>query len=63
MWYRFYELDQDVGFFRGRLRTDNPPGVGKQYDIMKVEPERRYGYQWGGSDGAPLFTYSDHVGY
>ena len=63
MWYRFYDLDQDVGFFSGRLATDNPPGNGKQYDIMKIEPERRYGYQWGGSYGTPLFAYSDRVGY
>jgi PelA/Pel-15E family pectate lyase len=63
MWYRFYDLDQDRGFFSGRLPTDNPPGVGKQYDIMDIEPERRYGYQWGGSYGTVLFTYSDRVGY
>jgi len=63
MWYRFYDLDQDVGFFSGRLPSDNPPGVGKQYDIMQIEPERRYGYQWGGSYGTPLFAYTDHVGY
>ena len=63
MWYRFYDLDQDVGFFSGRLPTDNPPGVGKKYDIMQIEPERRYGYQWGGSYGTGLFTYSDRVGY
>jgi PelA/Pel-15E family pectate lyase len=63
MWYRFYDLDQDVGFFSGRLPTDNPPGVGKQYDIMQIEPERRYGYQWGGNYGGPLFTYATHVGY
>jgi len=63
MWYRFYDLDQDVGFFSGRLPSDNPPGVGKQYDIMKIEPERRYGYQWGGSYGTSLFAYSDRVGY
>ncbi|MFI5077864.1 MAG: pectate lyase, partial [Vicinamibacteria bacterium] len=63
MWYRFYDLDQDVGFFSGRLPTDNPPGVGKKYDIMEIEAERRYGYQWGGSYGTRLFTYSDRVGY
>ena len=63
MWYRFYDLDQDVGFFSGRLPTDNPPGTGKQYDIMNIEPERRYGYQWGGSYGTDLFTYTDRVGY
>jgi PelA/Pel-15E family pectate lyase len=63
MWYRFYDLDKDVGFFSGRLPTDNPPGEGKQYDIMKIEPERRYGYQWGGSYGTSLFSYTDRVGY
>ena len=63
MWYRFYDLDQDVGFFSGRLPTDDPPGTGKQYDIMDIEPERRYGYQWGGSYGTRLFTYTDSVGY
>jgi PelA/Pel-15E family pectate lyase len=63
MWYRFYDLDQDVGFFSGRLPTDNPPGNGKQYDIMKIEPERRYGYQWGGGYGTSLFAYTDRVGY
>jgi PelA/Pel-15E family pectate lyase len=63
MWYRFYDLDRDVGFFSGRLPTDNPPGVGKKYDIMQIEPERRYGYQWGGAYGTRLFTYTDSVGY
>jgi PelA/Pel-15E family pectate lyase len=63
MWYRFYDLDQDVGFFSGRLPTENPPGAGKQYDIMEIEAERRYGYQWGGSYGTPLITYADRVGY
>jgi PelA/Pel-15E family pectate lyase len=63
LWYRFYDLDQDVGFFSGRLPTDNPPGVDKQYDIMAIEPERRYGYQWGGSYGVALTAYGDSVGY
>jgi PelA/Pel-15E family pectate lyase len=63
MWYRFYDLAQDVGFFSGRLPSDDPPGTGKQYDIMDIEPERRYGYQWGGSYGTGLFTYTDRVGY
>ena len=62
-WYRFYDLATDTGFFSGRLPTDNPPGVGKQYDIMKVGPESRYTYQWGGSYGTRLFAYSDKVGY
>ena len=63
MWYRFYDLDRDVGFFSGRLPTDNPPGKGKQYDIMQIEPERRYGYQWGGSYGSALLAYAMRVGY
>lgn len=63
MWCRFYDLDQEVCFFSGRLPTDNPPGTGKQYDIMDIEPERRYGYQWGGSYGTKLLEYADSVGY
>jgi PelA/Pel-15E family pectate lyase len=63
MWHRFYDLAQDVGFFSGRLPTDDPPGTGKQYDIMKIEAERRYGYQWGGAYGTRLFTYTDTIGY
>ena len=27
LWYRFYDLNQDVGFFSGRLPTDNPPAL------------------------------------
>lgn len=56
VWYRFYDLAADTGFFSGRLPTDHPPGAGKQYDIMLVEPERRYGYQWGGNYGDALFA-------
>jgi PelA/Pel-15E family pectate lyase len=63
MWYRFYDLAADLGFFSGRLPTDIPPGVGKKYNILEIEPERRYGYQWGGSYGTELFTYTDRVGY
>jgi PelA/Pel-15E family pectate lyase len=63
IWYRFYELDRDVGFFSGRLPTDDPPGVGKKYDIMQIEPERRYGYEWGGGYGSKLLKYAASVGY
>ena len=62
-WYRFYDLASDTGFFSGRLPTDKPPGVGKQYDIMKIGPESRYTYQWGGSYGTPLLAYAATVGY
>jgi PelA/Pel-15E family pectate lyase len=63
MWCRFYDVNQDTCFFSGRLPTDDPPGEGKQYDIMDIEPERRYGYQWGGAYGTRLFAYTDSVGY
>lgn len=63
MWYRFYDVGSDTPFFSGRLPTDNPPGVGKQYDIMKVGAESRYTYQWGGAYGTRLFAYTDKVGY
>ena len=63
MWCRFYDVAQDRCFFSGRLATDNPPGNGKQYDIMAIEPERRYGYEWGGAYGTRLFSYTDSVGY
>ena len=62
-WYRFYELDSDIPFFSGRLPTDKIPGNGKQYDIMDVEPERRYGYEWGGSYGTKLLRLANNVGY
>jgi PelA/Pel-15E family pectate lyase len=62
-WYRFYDLETDTGFFCGRQPTDNPPGVGKQYDIMKIGAESRYTYQWGGNYGERIFAYAERVGY
>ncbi|WP_081848090.1 pectate lyase [Microbulbifer sp. HZ11] len=56
MWYRFYDLGQDVGFFADRS------GI-KQYDIMAIDAERRYGYEWGGNYGSELIRYADTVGY
>ncbi|PTT87612.1 pectate lyase [Pelomonas sp. HMWF004] len=63
MWYRFYDLDADTGFFSGRSATDNPPGAGKRYNLMDIEAERRYGYQWGGSYGTAILKYAESVGY
>ena len=63
MWYRFYEVESNVPFFSGRLTTDDPPGNGKQYDLMLIEPERRYGYEWGGNYGVMLLRYAESVGY
>jgi PelA/Pel-15E family pectate lyase len=60
MWYRFYDVHQNVGFFSGRLP---PAGTGKKYDIMEIEAERRYGYQWGGNYGTNILNYADSVGY
>jgi hypothetical protein len=61
MWCRFYELDRDECIFSGRLPSDDPPGNGKQADIMDIEPERRYGYQWGGNYGSELLAYAKSV--
>jgi PelA/Pel-15E family pectate lyase len=61
MWYRFYDLEADTGFFSGRPVADG--GMGKQYDIMKIEPERRYGYSWGGAYASKLLSYATSVGY
>lgn len=75
MWYRFYELDVDKPIFSGRLPKGTSQETeckkpepftdcqGKQDDIMKIEAERRYGYEWGGAYGDKLFTYSNSVGY
>ncbi len=60
MWYRFYDLDENTGFFSGRAA---PEGEGKQYDIMLIEPERRYGYEWGGRYGDRILGYAGLVGY
>lgn len=63
MWYRFYDLKSDTGFFSHRLPTDNPAGAGRQYDLMDIEPERRYSYGWCGSYGTVLINYGESVGY
>ncbi|WP_133470933.1 pectate lyase [Paraglaciecola marina] len=41
LWYRYYEIEQDVPIFFGR------DGV-KKYNLSEVESERRSGYGWGG---------------
>ncbi|GAA5172213.1 pectate lyase [Viridibacterium curvum] len=71
MWYRFYDLDKDTPFFSGRTPNGSDcttPApfttcTGKQYDIMAIEAERRYGYSWGGAYAATLLTYASSVGY
>lgn len=69
-WYRFYELNSDTPIFSGRLPNasdcEKPEPFatcrGKQADIMQIEYERRYGYEWGGSYGTTLFTYAQKAG-
>ncbi|MAN52043.1 MULTISPECIES: pectate lyase [unclassified Marinimicrobium] len=56
MWYRFYDLNTNEGFFSDR-------DGGKYYDIMEISAERRNGYSWGGSYGEKIISYADRVGY
>lgn len=56
MWYRFYDLDTNDGFFGDR-------DGGKYYDIMDISEERREGYSWGGSYGEKIISYAESVGY
>lgn len=56
MWYRFYDLYTNRGFFSDR-------DGGKYYDIMEISEERRNGYSWGGNYGSNLLNYAESVGY
>ena len=56
MWFRFYELETNKGFFCNRN------GVAT-YKIMEVEKERRNGYAWGGNWPEKLLKYAKSVGY
>ena len=56
MWYRFYDLDTNQGFFSDR-------DGGKYDDIMDISEERREGYSWGGNYGERLINYANTVGY
>jgi PelA/Pel-15E family pectate lyase len=56
MWYRFYDLNTNRGFFSDR-------DGGKYYDIMQISEERRTGYQWGGNYGDKIDAYAVRVGY
>ena len=56
MWFRFYELKTNKGFFCNRN------GVAT-YEIMEVEKERRNGYAWGGNWPEKLLKYAKSVGY
>ncbi|MBX2859435.1 MAG: pectate lyase [Cellvibrionaceae bacterium] len=56
MWYRFYDLENNQGFFSDR-------DGGKYFDIMEISEERREGYSWGGNYGERLINYANSVGY
>jgi len=56
IWYRFYDLETNRGFFSGR------DGI-KKYNIMEIEAERREGYRWAGTWGEKILSYADRVGY
>ena len=56
MWYRFYDLTTNRGFFSDRDGS-------KFYDITQMSLERRTGYSWGGDYGSGIIKYADSVGY
>ncbi len=56
MWYRFYDLNTNRGFFSDRDGS-------KFYDITQMSLERRTGYSWGGDYGSGIIKYADSVGY
>ncbi len=56
MWYRFYNLYTNDGFFSDR-------DGGTYYDIMDISEERREGYSWGGGYGEKIISYAESVGY
>lgn len=56
MWYRFYDLNTNRGFFSDRDGS-------KFYDITKMSEERRTGYVWGGAYGENIIAFGKKVGY
>jgi len=56
MWYRFYDLTTNRGFFSDRDGS-------KFYDITQMSLERRTGYSWGGDYGSSIIKFADSVGY
>ena len=56
MWYRFYDLNTNRGFFSDRDGS-------KFYDITQMSLERRTGYSWGGDYGSSIIKFADSVGY
>lgn len=56
MWYRFYDLNTNRGFFSDRDGS-------KFYDITQMSEERRTGYSWGGDYGSSIISFAHKVGY
>lgn len=56
MWYRFYDLNTNRGFFSDRDGS-------KFYDITQMSEERRTGYSWGGGYGEGIIAFGKKVGY
>ena len=54
MWYRFYEVHNNDHFFCDRNGESS-----KTQDIMKIDEERRLGYQWAGDYGSKLLSVKD----
>lgn len=57
MWYRFYELETNKGFF-----CDKGSGGKKLYNYNDLKDDRYYGYAWAGPWGEPLLAYAQNVG-
>ncbi len=56
MWYRFYDLETNEGFFSDQDGD-------KYYDLMEISKKLRNSYDWGGSYGEEIISYADRVGY
>ncbi len=56
IWYRFYKLDTNAGFFSDR-------DGGTYFDLMEISQERRCGYRWAGNWGDRIIAYAESVGY
>ncbi|PYE50760.1 pectate lyase [Paenibacillus barcinonensis] len=56
IWYRFYNVDEDVPFYADR--------DGKKYmNILDISEERRHGYSWAGSYARNLLKLASDQGY
>ncbi|WP_260865670.1 pectate lyase [Paenibacillus xylanexedens] len=56
IWYRFYNVDEDVPFYADR------DGL-KYMNILDISEERRHGYSWAGSYARNLLKLASDSGY